>query len=78
MEQAPKARDLEQERDRGEVPVAIKAVRAEVKAVKVAAGEVLPGRVRVDFAFAPTAVNKQPINLEVPVMNKNVPSVERP
>jgi len=46
--------------------------------VKVAAGEVLPGRVQVDSAFAPTAVNEHPINREVPVMSRNVPSVERP
>ena len=71
MEQAPKARDLEQEKDRGEVLIAAKAVR-------VAAEEVVPGRVRVDFAFVPTAVNEQPMNWEVPVMNRNVPSVERP
>jgi len=78
MEQAPKARDLEQEKDRGKVPVAPKAVRAVVKAVQVAAEEVVPGRVRVDFASAPTAVNEQPINPEIPVMIRNVPSVERP
>ena len=58
MEQAPKARDLEQEKDRGEVPVAAKAVQAVVKAVGVAAGEVVLGRVRVDSASAPTAVNE--------------------
>ena len=62
---------MEQVKDRGKV-------QAVPKAVRVAAGEMLPGRVRVDFAFAPTAVNKQPINLEVPVMNKNVPSAKRP
>jgi hypothetical protein len=71
MEQAPKARDLEQEKDRDEVPIAVKAMR-------VAAGEVVLGRVRVDFASAPTAVNEQPINPEVPVMIRNAPSVERP
>ena len=58
MEQAPKARDLEQGKDRGEVPVAAKAVQAVVKAVGVAAGEVVLGRVRVDSASAPTAVNE--------------------
>ena len=71
MEQAPKARVLEQEKDRGEVPVA-------AKEVWVAAGEVVWGQVRVDFASAQTAVNEQPINWEVLVMSKNVPSVERP
>lgn len=71
MEQAPKTRDLEQEKDRGEVPVA-------VKAVWVAAGEVGLEQGRVDSASAQTAVNEQPINWEVPVMSKNVPSVKRP
>jgi hypothetical protein len=71
MEQAPKARDLEQEKDRGEVPLAAKAVR-------VAAGEGVWGQVRVDSASAQTAVNEQPINWELPVMSKNVLSVERP
>jgi hypothetical protein len=78
MEQAPKARDLEQEKDRGEVPVAAKAVQTALKAVRVAAGEGVRGRVRVDFASAPTAVNEHPINREVPVMSRNVPTVKRP
>jgi len=64
MEQAPKARDLKQEKDRGEV--------------WVAAGEGGWGQVRVDSASAPTAVNEHPINREIPVMNKNVPSAKRP
>lgn len=55
---------MEQEKDRGEVPVA--------------AGEVVWGQVRVDSASAQTAVNEHPINWEVLVMRKNVPSVERP
>jgi len=71
MEQARKARELEQEEDRNEVLVAAKAVR-------VAAGEVVLGQVRVDSASAPTAVNKQPMNWELPVMSRNVPSAERP
>ena len=58
MEQAPKARDLEQVKDRDEVPVAAKAVQAVPKAVRVAAGEVALGRVRVDSASAQTAVNE--------------------
>ncbi len=78
MEQARKARELEQEEDRNEVLVAAKAVRAVVKAVRVAAGEVVLGQVRVDFASAPTAVKKQPMNWELPVMSRNVPSAERP
>ncbi|MCD6297391.1 MAG: hypothetical protein J7M30_09570 [Deltaproteobacteria bacterium] len=49
-----------------------------VKAVRVAAGEVVLGQVRVDSASAPTAVKKPPINLEIPVMNKNVPSAKQP
>ncbi len=64
IEQARKARDLEQEEDRGEV--------------LVAAGEVVLGQVRVDFASAPTAVKKQPMNWELPVMSRNVPNAERP
>ena len=71
MEQARKARELEQEEDRNEVLVAAKAVR-------VAAGEVVLGQVRVDSASAPTAVNKQPMNWELPVMSRNVPSAGRP
>jgi hypothetical protein len=78
MEQAPKAKDLEPEEDRGEVPVAAKAVQAVVKAVRVAAGEVVLGQVRVDFASAPTAVNEPPTNREVPVMSRNVPSAKQP
>ena len=78
MEQARKAREMEQEEDRNEVLVAAKAVRAVVKAVRVAAGEVVLGQVRVDSASAPTAVNKQPMNWELPVMSRNVPSAERP
>jgi hypothetical protein len=78
MEQAPKARDLEQEKDRGEVPLAAKAVQAVLKALRVAAGGGVWGQVRVDSASAPTAVNEHPINWEVLVMSKNVPSVERP
>ena len=78
MEQAPKAKDLEPEEDRGEVPVAAKAVQAVVKAVRVAAGEVVLGQVRVDFASVLVAVNDHPINREVPVMIRNVPSAERP
>ena len=78
MEQAPKARDLEQEKDRGEVPVAAKAVQAVVKAVGVAAGELVWEQVRLDSASAPTAVNESPINSGVPVMSKNVPSAKRP
>ena len=71
MEQAPKAKDLEPEKDRGEVPVADKAVR-------VAAEELAGGQVRVDFASAPTAVNEPPTNREVPVMSRNVPSAKQP
>jgi hypothetical protein len=78
MEQAPKARDLEQEKDRGEVLVAAEAVQAVLKAARVAAGEEVWGQDRVDSASAPTAVNEHPINWEVPVMSRNVPSVERP
>jgi hypothetical protein len=78
MEQAPKARDLEQEKDRGEVPVATKVVQPVLKAVRVAAGEGVWEQVREDSASAPTAVNEHPINREVPVMSRNVPSVERP
>ncbi len=78
MEQGRKARELEQEEDRGKVLVAAEAVRVVVKAVRVAAGEVVLGQVRVDFASAPTAVNKQPMNWELPVMSRNVPSAERP
>ena len=78
MEQGRKARELEQEEDRGKVLVAAEAVRVVVKAVRVAAGEVVLGQVRVDFASAPTAVNEQPMNWELPVMSRNVPSAERP
>jgi hypothetical protein len=78
MEQGRKARELEQEEDRSEVLVAAKAVRAVVKAVRVAAGEVVLGQVRVDSASAPTAMNEQPMNWELPVMSRNVPSAERP
>jgi hypothetical protein len=85
IEQARKARELEQEEDRGKVLVAaeavrvvVKAVATVVKAVRVAAGEVVLGQVRVDSASAPTAVNKQPMNWELPVMSRNVPSAERP
>ena len=78
IEQAPKAKDLEPEEDRGEVPVAVKAVQAVVKAVRVGAGEVVWGQVRVDFASAPTAVNEHPTNREVPVMSRNVPSAKQP
>jgi hypothetical protein len=78
MEQAPKARDLEQEKDRGEVLVPAKAVQTVFKAVRVAAGEGVRGQVRVDFASAPTAVNEYPTNREVPVMSRNVPSAKQP
>jgi hypothetical protein len=78
MEQVPKDRDLEREKDRCEVLVAAKAVQAAFKAMRVAAGEGVWGQVRVDSASAPTAVNEHPINREVPVMSRNVPSVERP
>jgi hypothetical protein len=49
-----------------------------LKALRVAAGGGVWGQVRVDSASAPTAVNEHPINWEVLVMSKNVPSVERP
>ena len=62
---------MEQVKDRGKV-------QAVPKAVRVAAGEMVLGRVRVDSASAPTAVNEHPINPEVPVMSKNVPSAKRP
>jgi hypothetical protein len=71
MEQARKARDPEQEGDLDEARVA-------AKAIAVVAGEVVLGQVRVDSVFVPTAVKKQPINWELPVMRRNVPSVESP
>jgi len=78
MEQARKASDLEQEEDRDEVRAGAGGVVVVAKTVANGAGEVVWGQVRVDFASAPTAVNEQPINWEVPVMIRNVPSVERP
>ena len=75
MEQARKGGDLEKEEDRSEVLVAAKAVRI---VVKVVTAEVVLGQVRVDSAFVPTAVKKQPMNWEVPVMSRNVPNAERP
>ena len=78
MEQVRKAGGQEQEKDRVEPLVVAREIRAGVKVVRVAAGEVASEQVPMDFASAPTAVNEHPISREVPVMIRNVPSAERP
>ena len=72
MEQAREARDREQ------AEAWVDAVAAKAEEVADEGKAVVLRLARADIVFAPSVVKEQPISWEVPVMNRNAPSVERP
>jgi len=65
-------------RDRKQSEALAKALGPGEEEVEDHGEEVVLLPARADIALAPTVVREQPIRWGAPVMNRNVPSVERP